>query len=105
MKDMNTNSNIYTVVYTAAVVALVAAVLAFVSQSLKSKQNANEKAETISQILDAAQFDLSGVEGNAATIEFFKENIGSVELVRVDSMIVHCLTILFHLFYGWAVIT
>ncbi len=84
---MNTNSNIYTVVYTAAVVTLVAAVLAFVSQSLKSKQNANEKAETISQILDAAQFDLSGVEGNAATIEFFKENIGSVELVRVDGTV------------------
>ena len=42
---MNTNSNLYTVIYTAIIVTVVAAVLAFVSQSLKDKQEANEKAE------------------------------------------------------------
>lgn len=85
---MNTNSNVYTIVYTAAVVALVAAVLAFVSQSLKEKQNANEKAETIGQILSAAQFDMSGVQGNAATIDFFKENIESTDLVNLAGDVV-----------------
>ena len=34
---MNTNGNIYTVIYTTVVVVVVAAVLAFVSETLKSK--------------------------------------------------------------------
>ena len=45
---MNTNSNTYTVIYTTLVCVLVAAILAFVSQVLKPKQEANEKAETVS---------------------------------------------------------
>ncbi len=53
---MNTNNNVYTVIYTTVIVVVVAALLAFVSQSLKSKQDANEKAETISQMLTAAQY-------------------------------------------------
>ena len=53
---MNTNSNVYTVIYTTIVCVVVAAILAFVSQSLKDRQEANEKAENISQILTAAQF-------------------------------------------------
>ena len=32
---MNTNNNVYTVLYTALIVVVVAALLAFVSQSLK----------------------------------------------------------------------
>ena len=75
---MNTNSNTYTVIYTTLVCVLVAAILAFVSQSLKPKQEANEKAETISQILTAAGFDSKEhwqSIGNEATIAFYKENI------------------------------
>ena len=53
---MNTNNNVYTLVYTTIIVVVVAALLAFVSQSLKSKQEANEKAETISQMLTAAGY-------------------------------------------------
>ena len=53
---MNTNNNVYTLVYTTLIVVVVAALLAFVSQSLKSKQDANEKAETISQMLTAAGY-------------------------------------------------
>ncbi len=53
---MNTNNNVYTVIYTTVIVVVVAALLAFVSQSLKAKQDANEKAETISQMLTAAQY-------------------------------------------------
>ncbi|MCQ2183797.1 MAG: NADH:ubiquinone reductase (Na(+)-transporting) subunit C [Bacteroidales bacterium] len=75
---MNTNSNTYTIIYTTVVCVLVAAILAIVSGSLASKQQANEKAETISQILTAAGFaDKSEWEarGNDAIISFYKENI------------------------------
>ena len=75
---MNTNSNTYTVIYTTLVCVLVAAILAFVSQYLKPKQEANEKAETISQILTAAGFDEKAhwqEIGNAATIDFYKQNL------------------------------
>lgn len=75
---MNTNSNVYTVVYTTVIVVIVAAVLAFVSQSLKPMQQDNEKAETISQILTAAQFggkDHWQKIGNAETIKFFEESV------------------------------
>ena len=34
---MNTNNNVYTVIYTTVIVVIVAALLAFVSQSLKAK--------------------------------------------------------------------
>ena len=76
---MNTNSNVYTVVYTTVVCVLVAAILAFVSQTLKPMQVANEKAETISQILAAAQFEEQ--TGNAAILKFYKENISEAILV------------------------
>ena len=54
--DMNTNGNVYTVIYSAVIVVLVAAILAFAAISLKPRQDANIKAETISQMLAAAQF-------------------------------------------------
>ncbi|MCQ2144457.1 MAG: NADH:ubiquinone reductase (Na(+)-transporting) subunit C [Bacteroidales bacterium] len=79
---MNTNSNVYTVIYTTVVCVLVAAVLAFVSQTLKPRQEANEKAETISQILTAAQFgEKSSWTDNNATINFYKENIASAAVI------------------------
>lgn len=75
---MNTNSNVYTIVYTTAICVLVAAILAFVSQTLKPLQEDNEKAETISQILCAAQFgdkaELSQ-KGNQAVIKIFKDEL------------------------------
>ncbi len=51
---MNTNSNVYTVVYSIILVVVVAAVLAFASMALAPKQNENVKKETISQVLTAA---------------------------------------------------
>lgn len=53
---MNTNGNIYTVIYTTVVVVVVAAVLAFVSETLKPKQDANVKADAIGQMLTASKF-------------------------------------------------
>ena len=47
---MNTNSNVYTVVYTALVVVVVAAILSFTAMKLGPLQNANAKAETLRQM-------------------------------------------------------
>lgn len=84
---MNTNSNTYTVIYTTVVCVLVAAILAFVSQTLGPKQAANEKAETISQILTAAQFgtkDEWQAKGNAEVLNFYKENIQQAILTDLN---------------------
>ena len=75
---MNTNNNVYTVIYTTIIVVVVAAVLAFVSESLKGKQDANEKADTISQMLTAAQFGTKAEfqkMGNAAVLAKYAEEI------------------------------
>lgn len=75
---MNTNGNAYTVIYTTIVVVLVAAILAFVAMTLKPKQDANIKAETISQMLTAAQFftkDECSAMGNDKVLEAYSQNI------------------------------
>lgn len=75
---MNTNGNAYTVIYTTVVVTLVAAILAFVAMTLKPKQDANIKAETISQMLTAAQFytkDECSAMGNDKVLEAYSQNI------------------------------
>lgn len=87
---MNTNSNVYTIVYTTIVCVLVAAILAVVSQSLASKQEANEKAETISQILTAAGFGQKSeweARGNDAIISFYKENILSANIIDANGSV------------------
>ena len=85
--NMNTNSNTYTIIYTTVIVTLVAAVLAFVSQSLKSRQEANEKADTISQMMTAAQFatkaDLQKM-GNTAVLAKYGEEIAQAFTVGTD---------------------
>ena len=75
---MNTNGNAYTVIYTTIVVALVAAILAFVAMTLKPKQDANIKAEPISQMLPAAQIytkDECSAMGNDKVLEAYSQNI------------------------------
>jgi len=84
---MNTNSNTYTIIYTTLIVVLVAAVLAFVSQSLKSRQEANEKADTMSQILTAAGFATKAelqAEGNTAVLARFAEELDRSFTVGTD---------------------
>jgi len=75
---MNTNSNVYTVIYTTIIVVVVAAVLAFAAMTLKPMQDANIKAETISQMLAAAQFsskeDLAAL-GNNKVLEMYSANV------------------------------
>ena len=88
---MNTNNNVYTVIYTTAIVVVVAALLAFVSQSLKSKQEANEKADTISQMLTSAQYgskaEISGM-GNAAVLEKYSQEIEKAFVIDLEGNVV-----------------
>ena len=84
---MNTNNNLYTVIYTTLIVVVVAAVLAFVSQSLKGRQEANEKADTISQMMTAAQFGTKAdfqKMGNAAVLEKYAAEIAEAYTVNAE---------------------
>lgn len=84
---MNTNNNVYTVIYTTVIVVIVAALLAFVSQSLKSKQDANEKAETISQMLKAAQYGTKAELdklGNAAKLDKYAQEIEQAFVIDLE---------------------
>lgn len=87
---MNTNNNVYTIIYTTVVCVLVAAVLAFASQTLKPRQEANEKAEIISQVLTAARFgekDHWQKIGNDATLRFYAENVeGEAKVITVPEL-------------------
>lgn len=84
---MNTNGNIYTVIYTTLVVVLVAAILATVSQVLAPKQDANVKAETISQMLSAAKFyeksELDAM-GNDKVLDTYKSVIKDAFLIDAN---------------------
>lgn len=82
---MNTNGNIYTIVYSAIIVVLVAAVLAFASSSLKPMQDANIKAETISQMLDAAGIQNKDVPAtNEQILDKYAETISEAFAVDKD---------------------
>jgi Na+-transporting NADH:ubiquinone oxidoreductase subunit C len=84
---MNTNNNVYTVIYTTLIVVVVAALLAFVSQSLKGKQDANEKAETISQMLTAAQYGTKAELdklGNAAKLAKYEAEIDKAFVIDLE---------------------
>ena len=71
---MNTNSNIYTIIYTTVIVVVVAGLLAAAATFLKPAQQANIKAETISQMLQAAQISTEGMN-NAAKLDKYAEVI------------------------------
>ena len=63
-KGLNTNSNVYTIVYAAVMVVIVAFLLVFVSQTLKERQTANVINDTKQQILAALNLrDLPDVAG------------------------------------------
>ena len=88
---MNTNSNLYTIIYTSVIVIVVAALLAFVSQSLKAKQDANEKAETISQMLTAAQYGTKAEldkMSNTAKLDKFAQEIDKAFVIDMEGQVV-----------------
>ena len=93
---MNTNNNVYTIIYTTVIVVVVAALLAFVSQSLKEKQNANEKADTVSQMLTAAGYATKAElarQGNSAVLDLYAQEIEQAFLVNHDGQRVQDLDI------------
>ena len=84
---MNTNNNVYTVIYTAIVVVIVAAVLAFVASKLGPAQDANAKAETLRQMMSAAQVkpteELYATK-NADILQLYADNIEEAYTIGLD---------------------
>lgn len=81
---MNTNSNVYTVIYTTVIVVVVAAVLAFAAMKLKPMQSANQKAATISQIMMAANVGTAEEMASLSNDEIlakYSENISEAFVV------------------------
>ena len=84
---MNTNSNAYTVIYTTLVVVVVAAVLAFTAMKLKPSQDANAKAETLRQMMSAAQIkptDELYATKNAGILQLYADNIDEAYTIGLD---------------------
>ena len=84
---MNTNSNVYTIIYSAVIVVIVAAVLAVAAMAFKPMQTANIKAETLSQMMVAAGLgtmdefqEMVNLDGNkVADLKTDKDNIELVD--------------------------
>lgn len=74
-RGLNTNSNVYTILYAAVMVVVVAFLLVFVSQTLKARQDANVVNDTKQQILSA--LNMRDVPNVASTFE---------EVVRHDAL-------------------
>ena len=84
---MNTNSNAYTVIYTTLVVVVVAALLAFTAMKLKPSQDANAKAETLRQMMSAAQIkptDELYATKNAEILKIYSDNIAEAYTIGLD---------------------
>ena len=84
---MNTNSNVYTVIYTTIVVVAVAALLAFVAAKLGPAQDANAKAETLRQMMSAAQVKPTEelyASNNAEILDLYAENIQEAYTIGLD---------------------
>lgn len=84
---MNTNSNVYTVVYTTIVVVIVAAVLAFAAMKLGPAQQANEKAETLRQMMAAAQVastDQLYASKNKEVLDLYADNIEAAFTISLN---------------------
>ena len=84
---MNTNSNAYTVIYTTLVAVVVAALLAFTAMKLKPSQSANAKAETLRQMMSAAQIkptDELYATKNAGVLQLYADNIQEAYTIGLD---------------------
>ncbi len=84
---MNTNSNVYTVVYTTVIVVIVAAVLALVAGKLGPAQDANAKAETLRQMMSAAQIKPTEElykSKNAQVLQLYADNIREAYTIGLD---------------------
>ncbi|MDD2293684.1 MAG: NADH:ubiquinone reductase (Na(+)-transporting) subunit C [Bacteroidales bacterium] len=89
---MNTNSNLYTIVYSTILVVVVAGVLAFVSMALKPKQQENIALEKMQNILNAAALgeDAAQLKSNkAAYIKgLYAEHITNSYILNIEGKVI-----------------
>ena len=84
-KGIDTNSNVYTIVYASVMVIIVAFMLAFVSSSLKPMQDANVENDTKGQILTSLNLDIDGMDVSSVFAEKVQDMIwNGTELVPYD---------------------
>ena len=74
-KGVNTNSNVYTVLYASVMVIIVAFLLAFVASALKETQEANVANDTKGQILSALGYDKAVIDVAKVFDEKVKDNL------------------------------
>ncbi|MFA6872174.1 MAG: NADH:ubiquinone reductase (Na(+)-transporting) subunit C [Bacteroidaceae bacterium] len=74
-KKINTNSNVYTLLYASIMVVIVAVVLAFTHSSLSSTQNANERLDKKKQILSAIHIDTKGKDAEATYTQYIRKDM------------------------------
>ena len=79
-KGLNTNSNLYTIVYSAILVIVVAFLLAFVSKGLEGRQQANVALDKKKQILNS--LNLRDLDDATAAAKY-KEVVISDDIVNV----------------------
>ncbi|KAA6305519.1 Na+-transporting NADH:ubiquinone oxidoreductase subunit C, partial [termite gut metagenome] len=72
---MNTNSNLYTIIYASVIVVIVAFVLAFTSSALKDRQEKNVELDKMKQILSALKVDIKGQDAQALYAKYVKQDI------------------------------
>ncbi len=73
-KGLDTNSNVYTIVYAAVMVVIVAVLLAVINQGLHDRQEANKRLDTQKQILTALNVDYSKADPAALYDEYVTED-------------------------------
>ena len=87
-KGLNTNSNVYTILYAAVMVVIVAFLLVFVSQTLKDRQTANVINDTKQQILSALnlrdQADVAATYDKVITADALMQPNGKLMLYEGD---------------------
>ena len=87
-KGLNTNSNVYTIVYAAVMVIIVAFLLVFVSQTLKERQTANIINDTKQQILSALnlrdQADVASTYSKVIKADALMQANGSLQDYKGD---------------------
>lgn len=72
---MNTNSNVYTIIYASVMVVIVAFVLAYTSSALKPIQTKNVELDKMKQILSALNVDTKGQDAQAIYEQYIKKDM------------------------------
>jgi len=81
-KGLDTNSNVYTIVYAAVMVIIVAFLLAFVSSALKPTQDANVLRDTKNQILTS--LNIEDLKGDAVDQKYAEVIVDTLECNEIE---------------------